>query len=391
LCYDGAFSDFGMQQLNITHKAVHRMYQLAMHHTYIGGSAFDISGKRNHGVPIDVAPGVGTEAGSYQFSAPTSSIMVPASDSLDNLGAVRIRMKIRTEPWDGQRRNLMEGFLSFAFVLMGDGRLSGGILDANGTWSGVTDSGGVTPGQWHEVELVHDGVDTVALKLDSNVVAIRGDVPGPVRSVGRLGIAIGRWPDANQYVFKGYIGEVQLWRFDPVRTTTQFLDCCCRGDARRLDDVLAEVRNTGVDWASAVAAARDSQQQTLNLVQTVRGASPTAAAELDELIALARLALLRRDSSALAALRGRAQSLVDATAGAAQRVAWVQRMDDIAEGMGFTPPHQEIFLDVLCLDVFAAPSDRPRPDPVPAPPIRGGPWDEVPTPESLTPPRTEPD
>src|SRR4051812_29519044 len=105
------------------------MYNLASTNTYTGGSAFDASGKGNHGSPADVAPGVGPEAGSYRFSTPTSGIIVPVSPSLENLNAVRIRMKIRTDPWDGQRRNLMEGFLSFAFLLYGDGRLSGGILD----------------------------------------------------------------------------------------------------------------------------------------------------------------------------------------------------------------------------------------------------------------------
>src|SRR5688572_2895556 len=141
------------------------MYKLVLHHTYIGGSTFDVSGKGNHGNPTDVVPGTGADAGSYGFTSPTSGIMVPSAPSLENLNAIRIRMKIRSDPWDGERRNLMEGFVSFAFVLEGDGSLAGTVVDANGVWDGPAASGVVTPGRWHEVEMLHDGVSTFVLKV----------------------------------------------------------------------------------------------------------------------------------------------------------------------------------------------------------------------------------
>jgi hypothetical protein len=365
------------------------MYQLVMHHTYVGGSTFDVSGKSNHGTPVDVAPGTGAADGSYEFSAPTSGIMVAPSPSLENLGALRVRMKIRTEPWDGLRRNLIEGFVSFAFLLQADGRLSGGIVDANGAWTGATDNGAVTPGRWHEVEMIHDGVSTMGLKVDGQVVAVRTDVPGPVRSVGPLGIAIGRWPDANQYVFKGDIGELQLWRFDPVRTVTEFLDCCCGRGGAPLDDVLARLRDRGVDWARAGAAARDAQQATLELIQSIRGAGPAAAAELDRIVTASRLALLRRDRRRVAALRDAARALVDSSAGAGASNTWEQEMDRIAREIGLSRPDQDAVVRALCFDAFMPAADLP--DAGPTPPAEGGPWDNVPTPEPFPPLDRRPD
>jgi hypothetical protein len=69
------------------------MYQLVLHHTYVGGSTVDVSGRGNHGVPQDVTPGSGDAAGSYEFAQPTSGITVYASPTLQNLKALRVRMR----------------------------------------------------------------------------------------------------------------------------------------------------------------------------------------------------------------------------------------------------------------------------------------------------------
>lgn len=271
------------------------MYQLVLHHTYVGGSTFDVSGMGNHGVPADVQPGTGADAGSYTFASAASGIMVAPSLSLQNLQALRVRMKIRADPWDGARRNLVEGFVSFAFTLGGDGTLTGTIVDRSGAWSGVSAAGAVTPGRWHEVEMVHDGVGTVALKVDGHVVAVRTDVPGPVRSVGPLGVAIGRWPDANRYAFKGGIGELQIWRFDPVKAVTKYLSCCCHRDTAPLEAVLAELRERGVDGAQAAELARQAQQATLDLLQAVHGPEAKGNTELERSLDLFQRALAGRD------------------------------------------------------------------------------------------------
>ncbi|WP_405395412.1 LamG domain-containing protein [Microbispora hainanensis] len=350
----------------------------------MGGSTFDVSGMGNHGVPADVQPGTGADAGSYTFASAASGIMVAPSLSLQNLQALRVRMKIRADPWDGARRNLVEGFVSFAFTLGGDGTLTGTIVDRSGAWSGVSAAGAVTPGRWHEVEMVHDGVGTVALKVDGHVVAVRTDVPGPVRSVGPLGVAIGRWPDANRYAFKGGIGELQIWRFDPVKAVTKYLSCCCHRDTAPLEAVLAELRERGVDGAQAAELARQAQQATLDLLQAVHGPEAKGNTELERSLDLFQRALAGRDRRRLSPLRRRARDLLQADANAGALTGWRQRMEDIARQIGLSRREQEAMLHALCLDVVP-PDDphRPRPDPSPA--VEGGPWDHVPTPEPLIP------
>jgi hypothetical protein len=207
--------------------------------------------------------------------------------------------------------------------------------------------------------------------------------------VGPLGVAIGRWPDANRFVFKGDIGELQLWRYDPVRTATEFLDCCCSRDVAPLQEVLTALRDRGVGWGQAIASARAAQQATLELVQAIRAAGPAAVSELAGVVAATRVALLRRDRHRMAELRRRAQLMVDASAGSTVRSNWEQRVDHIAHDIGLGRPQQDAALHALCLDVFAPHDDRPRHDP--SPPLEGGPWDHVPTPEPLTPPDREVD
>jgi Concanavalin A-like lectin/glucanases superfamily len=357
------------------------MYQLVLHHTYIGGSTVDVSGLSNHGIPQDVTPGTGDALGSYEFGQPGSGILVPASPSLTNLTAVRVRMKVRPEPWDGERRNLMEGFVSFAFALDGDGHLSGSIVDGSGAWTGVSAAGALSPEAWHEVELVHDGVSTLALKVDAGVVAVRRDVRGPVRSVGLLGIAIGRWPDANEYVFKGHIGELQVWRFDPFRTALQFLDCCCDRDPDLLDEVLADLRDRGVDWARLRVAAAGLQQENLDLAAAVRAATTDGATVLDEVLVALRTAMLRRSRVQLAALHDRAEAVVDSSAGVQRRAEYEQRVTEIAASLGWDRRRLDRLVAALCLDVLAPPQ---TPDPT-APPGRApDPWDDVRTPEPFS-------
>ncbi|WP_067832514.1 LamG-like jellyroll fold domain-containing protein [Actinomadura kijaniata] len=354
------------------------MYQLVMHHTYIGGSTFDVSGKGNHGYPERVAPGTGDASGSYVFDEPGSGILVPVSPTLQTLGALRIRMKIRVPAWDGARRNLVEGYLSFAFFLSGDGRLTGSIVDAAGNWTSVADDRTVQPDTWHEVEMVHDGVGTLGLNTDGRVVAVRDDVPGPVRPVGSLGVAIGRWPDSSQYVFKGNIGELQLWRYDPVATVTQFLDCCCRADLEPLDEILADLRGNDIDWRQVLEAARAGQQANLDLLAAVRTADPQQAVALAAILAAVRTALDRRDRARLDALRARGAAVIDASAGRPERDHWTQRITELATGLGWGPRELGRLARALCLDTFGPRRDS---DSRSVPGGSADPWDQVATPE----------
>jgi hypothetical protein len=52
------------------------MNRLVLHHVYNHGLAFDTSGSDNHGNRVDVTPGSGTFAGSLQWSAGDSAVLV---------------------------------------------------------------------------------------------------------------------------------------------------------------------------------------------------------------------------------------------------------------------------------------------------------------------------
>jgi hypothetical protein len=359
------------------------MLQLVIHHTYLDGSTFDVSGKGNHGWADDVVPGVAGMAGSYEFAQPTSGILVPAAPTLENLGALRVRIKVRPVVWDGERRNLIEGHVSFVLLFDTAGRLGGGIVDGNGQWTGVADTAPTEPDRWHEVELVHDGLFNLAVKLNGRVVAAADSIRGPVRSVGPLGLAIGRWPDANQYVFKGHLGEVQVWRWDPVRTALAFLDCCCKGDRALLDEVIADLRDRGVGWRHLQQLARTLQQDNLDQAAAARAAGQEQAGAVQQLYLAARTALSRRDGTRLAAVADRARLLLDDALGPGPRGDWEQRVAATAESLGWPRQRLARLARMFCLDASAPPT---TPDPVRPQPGPPAPWDDVRVPEPFPPP-----
>lgn len=363
------------------------MEQLVLHHTYIGGSTFDVSGKGNHGIPHAVVAGSGDTAGSFRFGDQESAITVRPSPSLRDLRSLRVRVRFRSEPWFDQRRNLVEGYLSFALVLEGGGRLTGTVVDASGAWQGVSVEGRVTAGQWYEAALEHNGLSTLALRVGGEVVAVRHDVPGPVRSVGDLGVAIGRWPDRAQYTFRGEIGELQIWRHDPVRTVQQVLDGCCGRDTALLEQALGLL--AGADLRTDMrAAAREAEAAAIEFFHSVRGAGEEHAREFERLATELWDALVRRDRDRIHRVRERARAFLSENSGEAALAEWGRRSAELAERLGFGAAQRDAMLQALCLDVLRPPT-TPDPRPWQEPP--GGPWDEVRTPEDLTFPEQEVD
>lgn len=195
------------------------MNELVLYHRYTFGSPFDVSGKNNHGIPTAVTPGAAPFAHALRFAVPDSRVTVPSSPTLQQPVAIAAFVRFFLEDASiGQRYNLVEGHLSFALYIEPGGKLTGTVLDANGTWTGAsTAPGTVTAFGWHDAWLLHDGISILELQLDGQTVASSFSVPGPVRSVGSLGIAIGNWPDAGAYPFLGYLAEVRVYRYDLER------------------------------------------------------------------------------------------------------------------------------------------------------------------------------
>jgi hypothetical protein len=217
------------------------MRELILHHRYSLGMAWDTSGFHNHGVKHDVWP----DQGALRFKHPSSRIDVPPSGTLKDLGAFRCSVTFHLEGANANARyNLVESQLSFALYITPGFTLDATILDGNAAWSGVTT--GPLPlndGAWLRADCGHDGLSTSWLAFDGKVVAVRHDVPGPVRPVGPNGLTIGHWPEpVDNYAFDGNISEVWLWRDRPEPPLE---DCCMDKDA--LAAAAAELRRLGYD------------------------------------------------------------------------------------------------------------------------------------------------
>ncbi|MEO6627070.1 MAG: LamG-like jellyroll fold domain-containing protein [Aquihabitans sp.] len=224
--------------------------RLILWHRYRNGAAFDLSENRNHGRLVDVGTGGGSFPDALHFSASDGAVRVDPSPTLSNLREVRAQVHFHWDPTaPGTRRhNLVEGHLAFALFIHPDASLHGTILNQLGSWEGAVSAPGVVPtGGWHTAEFVHDGIAHASLYLDGQVVAEGFSSPGPVRSVGPNGVAIGHWPEiSGQYTFEGYIDEVKVWCDDPTRSGGRLIDDCCI-DREAISAGHPELRSSGLD------------------------------------------------------------------------------------------------------------------------------------------------
>lgn len=233
------------------------MLKLVLHHAYRNGRATDVSGHNQHGVPIATQPGTGDFSSALHFFH-DSRVIVPPSPQLSDLGALRIKVRCMWTPSNltfDRPSDLVEGHDTFALLILAGGGLTGAVVDATGTWGELQVSGFVHPRQWHDIELRHDGVTRLELLVDGARVAVRHDVPGPVRGVGPLGIAIGHSLIETNHLptMHGWIDDVQIAKreIEPA----DVLDPCC-ADLPTIDAAVREARDAGVTPQQARALVR---------------------------------------------------------------------------------------------------------------------------------------
>lgn len=190
------------------------MFELVLHHDYRGGEALDLSGNDNHGRLSHPSSAEGRNPGTTAlcFDGNNDRVIAFPSESLTDLGAIRVSAWIWVQEV-GKRRNLLEGFLSFAFMIEEDNSLQAKVYDGT-KWDGIWTPPNTVPlKEWIEVQFIYDGIDTIALCLNDELIARRYRHLGRVQSVAwPFGLNIGAWPDANSYSFMGKIDEVKLWR-----------------------------------------------------------------------------------------------------------------------------------------------------------------------------------
>ncbi len=339
------------------------MNKLVVHHTYAHGMTFDVSNNFNHGIPIDVTPGSGNFAHTYEFQAGGSRINVEPSTTLSNLGAIRAVVRFFHMPTGTQRRhNLIEGHLSFALFINPNGSLQGTILAADDQWRGAVSAQGiVTPNEWHQAELLHDGVSRCQLRLDGTIVADAYDVRGRVRSVGNYGLAVGHWPDPPAaYTFEGYIDEVQLWKYDPAVDLRRFLDPCCL-DRANLFAGARQLLNGDEDRQRL-----DQQVEALlglaaEIGAALRNDEPAESASYQRNAVEAVAALRRRDRVALLAVLTRVRARANRALTRQQRQDFDRRFRQILAEVPLEQRELSMLIRWLCLDHANIPARQRAP------------------------------
>jgi hypothetical protein len=253
-------------------------------------------------VPYDVGEASPPYAPAFGYTGSDSRVIVPQSQSLQDLLAVRAMAEFYLDPPGGlsRRYNLIEGHLCFALFVNPDGSLAGTIVDADGQWAGAQSAPHlVAAGRWHQAELRHDGVNQCSLYLDGAPVATSYAANGPVGSVGPNGIAIGHWPEpSGQYTFTGYLRQAWVYKYDPVLAAKGLVDPCCPGSRAALDDMAQTLRDIGYTRQKAQAEGMALIKFGLSAAAQARASDPAASHRQAALSAQAVAAFLSGDPNA---------------------------------------------------------------------------------------------
>ena len=221
------------------------MFRLVLDYPYTHiPAAIDVSGANNHGTSRDVAfvsDGLSKGSGALVFHSPASRVRVPNNPVFQHLHALKLETVVRLDRL-GQRQNLIEGHLSFAFFVRPDGVLEGTAFGRQTpagpkAWQGVNSASDspdgvarmVPIGQWVNLRYEHDGFASIRLFIDDQLAAATYSIASPIRPVGSHGVHIGNWPDADVYTFAGLMDRVRIWRWDPDAAYQQFF---CRAPGR---------------------------------------------------------------------------------------------------------------------------------------------------------------
>lgn len=252
------------------------MFKEIVHYTFKrSGAAFDISAFHQHGHPSGVGfskDGAENDSGAIVLNGQSGRVSIPFGEVWQELGAIKVEALVRVDEL-GIRHNLVEGFLSFALFVRGDGvvtgsylapkqmggspfvasgSLAGTVLGGGGSpdpfstvsatprdpegpevelaWTGVnTDSKfapdgmkrSIAPGVWTHVTFIHNGF-SLQLWLDDKLAGYRDDISSGVLGVQPGGVHIGAWPSSNKFVLKGAIDEIRIWKLDPFYREERF-------------------------------------------------------------------------------------------------------------------------------------------------------------------------
>ncbi|MGW3248838.1 LamG-like jellyroll fold domain-containing protein [Streptomyces sp. NPDC001070] len=189
------------------------LFELVLHHRYSDPGAQDLSGHGNHGYGdvLRVAESDGTP-GAAVFDGLHDRIFVPPSAALARCGGIRVDVVVRLDEL-GHRRTLVEGYLSFAVHVEGDGSLGAAVYRYL-EWYGIQSRKSLVPvGSWLAITFTYTDDGAMTLSLNGELVAEGYRRLGPANGIAwPFGLSVGAWPDADQRVLKGQLAELKLWR-----------------------------------------------------------------------------------------------------------------------------------------------------------------------------------
>lgn len=153
---------------------------------------------------------------------------MPKSPASTSLTAIKVETTVRRASRLNRFTTLVAGHNSFSFFLVEDqlratfrGTSTHPLSTSDGLdaeTNGVVSPRWMMPlgNKWTTIGFLHDGIDTMELHADGQLIARRTDLLASVPPVGPLGISIGSEPDRNDSCFLGGdIDEVKIWRLDP--------------------------------------------------------------------------------------------------------------------------------------------------------------------------------
>jgi hypothetical protein len=193
------------------------VFELVLHHRYDDPAPHDLSGNGNRGFGAQQrVSGSAADRWAVRFDGTTDRIFVPPSPTLTRPGDIRADLTVRLDAL-GHRRTLVEGYLSFAFGVEGDGALSGSVYRAL-QWTGVQSRPERVPlNTWITLTFIYTGDGALMLGMNGEIVAESYRELGEASGIAwPFGLSIGAWPDGDQRMWQGSIEQVMLWRGMPA-------------------------------------------------------------------------------------------------------------------------------------------------------------------------------
>lgn len=180
-------------------------------HEYTATTAIDESKYGNH------ANLLGSPSPHYtyvSFAGAQQQMVIPVrDDSLQRFTGLKLEALVNPNTRD-HRLNIIEGLMSFAFVIQPSGMLLATIYDGQ-NWIGVDSGNTLVPlNTWSSVGFEYDGLSIGKIYLNGQIAGHNIDMPMGMHQPQQH-ITIGHWPGGDgRYTFSGDIGHTRISRRD---------------------------------------------------------------------------------------------------------------------------------------------------------------------------------